>query len=124
VTFLDTHHYDELKDCQDIAATAGLKFIGPQNKQFDSLVRDAQLDERAIAAIRSIKNIDGLYTQWVMVAGTGHTQQVEKVQADLSPVEFWTWANNPNETDARLRVLALRPDLLEVQRDIAWFAAS
>ncbi len=45
-----------------------------------------------------------------MVAGVGHTQQVEVVQADLSPAEFWTWANNPNEWNARQRVLALRPD--------------
>src|SRR5262249_49648909 len=44
VTLLDTHHYDELKDIQDIAATAGLKFIGPQNKNFDSLIRAAQLN--------------------------------------------------------------------------------
>ncbi len=121
VTLLDTHHYDDLKDCRDIAATAGLRFIGPQNKNFDSLIEDAQLNDRAVAAIRSIKNIDGLYTQWVMVAGAGHTQKVEKVQADLSPIEFWTWANNPNEWNARQRVLALRPDWTMGQA-VAWLA--
>ncbi|HEY7318920.1 MAG TPA: hypothetical protein VIE89_15200 [Candidatus Binatia bacterium] len=121
VTLLDTHHYDDLKDCRDIAATAGLRFIGPQNKSFDSLIQDSQLNDRAVAAIRSIKNIDGLYTQWVMVAGTGHAQRVEKVQADLSPTEFWTWANNPNEWNARQRVLARRPDWT-MGEAVAWLA--
>jgi hypothetical protein len=110
VTLLDTHTYDELKEIHDIAATAGLKFIGPQNKNFDSLIRDAQLNNRAVAAVNSIRNIDGVRTQWVMVAGAGHAQQVEMVQADLSPAEFWTWANNPHEFNARRRALALRPD--------------
>lgn len=121
VTLLDTHHYDELKDIQDIAATAGLKFIGPQNKQFDNLIRDAQLNERAVAAIDSLNRADGLYTQWLMVAGVGHTQQVEVVQADLSPAEFWTWANNPNEWNARQRVLALRPGWT-MSDAVAWLA--
>jgi hypothetical protein len=110
VTLLDTHTYDELKEIHDIAATAGLKFIGPQNKNFDSLIRDAQLNNRAVAAVNSIRNIDGVCTQWVMVAGAGHAQQVEMIQADLSPVEFWTWANNPHEFNARQRALALMPD--------------
>ncbi|MCI0389854.1 MAG: hypothetical protein MOB07_13985 [Acidobacteria bacterium] len=121
VTLLDTHSYDELKEIHDIAATAGLKFIGPQNKNFDSLIRDAQLNDRAIAAVNSIHNIDGVCTQWVMVAGAGHTQQVEMVQADLSPAEFWTWANNPNEWNARQRVLALRPDWT-MNNAVAWLA--
>jgi hypothetical protein len=121
VTLLDTHHYDELRDIQDIAATAGLRLIGPQNKNFDSLIRDAQLNEHAVAAINSLNRVDGLFTQWVMVAGVGHTQQVEVVQADLSPVEFWTWANNPHEWNARQRVLALRPDWL-MSDAVAWLA--
>jgi hypothetical protein len=121
VTLLDTHHYDELREIQDIAATAGLRFIGPQNKNFDSLIRDAQLNEHAIAAINSLNRVDGLFTQWVMVAGVGHTQQVEVVQADLSPAEFWTWANNPHEWNARQRVLALRPDW-SMTDAVAWLA--
>lgn len=121
VTLLDTHHYDELKDVQDIAATAGLRFIGPQNKQFDNLIHDAQLNEQTVAAINSLNRVDGLFTQWVMVAGVGHTQQVEVVQADLSPIEFWTWANNPNEWNARQRVLALRPDWTMADA-VAWLA--
>jgi hypothetical protein len=121
VTLLDTHTYDELKEIHDIAATAGLKFIGPQNKNFDSLIRDAQLNNRAVAAVNSIRNIDGVCTQWVMVAGTGHTQQVEMVQADLSPAEFWTWANNPHEFNARQRALALRPDWTMTDV-VAWLA--
>jgi hypothetical protein len=121
VTLLDTHTYDELKEIHDIAATAGLKFIGPQNKNFDSLIRDAQLNERAVAAVNSIRNIDGVYTQWVMVAGAGHAQQVEMIQAYLSPAEFWTWANNPHEFNARQRVLALRPDWTMIDA-VAWLA--
>jgi hypothetical protein len=121
VTLLDTHTYDELKEIHDIAATAGLKFVGPQNKNFDSLIRDAQLNNRAVAAVNSIRNIDGVCTQWVMVAGAGHAQQVEMVQADLSPAEFWTWANNPHEFNARQRVLALRPDWTMTDA-VAWLA--
>jgi hypothetical protein len=121
LTILDTHHYDELKDIQDIAATAGLKFIGEQNKQFDNLIRDAQLNDRAVSAINSLSRVDGLFTQWLMVAGVGHTQQVEVVQADLSPIEFWTWANNPNEWNARQRVLALRPGWT-MSDAVAWLA--
>lgn len=121
ITLLDTHHYDELKDIQDIAATAGLKFIGPQNKRFDNLIRDAQLNERAVGAIDSLNRADGLFTQWLMVAGVGHGQKVEVVQADLSPAEFWTWANNPNEWNARQRVLALRPGWV-MSDAVAWLA--
>lgn len=121
VTLLDTHTYDELKEIHDIAATAGLKFIGPQNKNFDSLIRDAQLNDRAVAAVNSIRNIDGVYTQWVMVAGAGHAQQVEMIQAYLSPAEFWTFANNPHEFNARQRVLALRPDWTMTDA-VAWLA--
>jgi hypothetical protein len=121
VTLLDTHTYDELKEIHDIAATAGLKFIGPQNKNFDSLIQDAQLNNRAVAAVNSIRNIDGVCTQWVMVAGAGHAQQVEMVQADLSPAEFWTWANNPYEFNARQRALALRPNWTMTDA-VAWLA--
>ncbi|HEY8462123.1 MAG TPA: hypothetical protein VIM99_17170 [Blastocatellia bacterium] len=121
VTLLDTHAYDDLKEIHDIAATAGLKFIGPQNKNFDSLIRDAQLNNRAVAAVNSIHNIDGVRTQWVMVAGAGHAQQVEMVQAYLSPAEFWTWANNPHEFNARQRVLSLRPDWTMTDA-VAWLA--
>jgi hypothetical protein len=98
-----------------------MKFIGPQNKNFDSLIRDAQLNDRAVAAVNSIRNIDGVYTQWVMVAGAGHAQQVEMIQAYLSPAEFWTWANNPHEFNARQRVLALRPDWTMIDA-VAWLA--
>ncbi|HKX29904.1 MAG TPA: hypothetical protein VJ302_19590 [Blastocatellia bacterium] len=121
ITLLDTHDYDELKDIRDIAATAGMKFLGPQNKNFDNLIKDAQLNERAIHAINAIHNIDGIYTQWLMVAGVGQHQQVEMLQAYLSPVEFWTWANNPYEFNARQRVLALKPRWTMTQA-VQWLA--
>ncbi|HKX33325.1 MAG TPA: hypothetical protein VJ302_36950 [Blastocatellia bacterium] len=121
ITLLDTHDYEELREIRDIAATAGIKIIGPQNKTFDNLARDAQLNERAIAAINVIHNLDGLYTEWVMVVGVGHTQRVEMLQAHLSPMEFWTWANNPSEWNARQRVRALRPQWSMIQA-VAWLA--
>ena len=43
------------------------------------------------------------------------------VQAYLSPAEFWTWANNPYEFNARQRVLALRPDWTMIDA-VAWLA--
>ena len=70
----------------------------------------------------ALQNVDGLYTQWVMVIGSGDTQQVETVQNNLSPALLWTFTTHPDEANARARVAALRPEwsLSEV---IGWLAA-
>jgi len=86
------------------------------------LARDAKLSPRAIQAICALKNVDGQYTQWVLVIGSGDYQQVEVVQNNLSPTLLWTFTTHPDEANARARAAVLRPDwpLSEV---IAWLAS-
>jgi hypothetical protein len=86
------------------------------------MVRGESLASRTIQAISALKNVDGLYTQWVMVLGSGDHQQVEVVQNNLSPTLLWTFTTHPDEANARARAAALRPDwpLTEV---IAWLAS-
>ncbi|MGH9899743.1 MAG: hypothetical protein ACRD4L_12935, partial [Pyrinomonadaceae bacterium] len=77
---------------------------------FETLVADAKLPPRAVSEINSIKNVDGEYTQWVLVMGSGHDQIIETIQCDLSPAELWTFTTNAHERDARARVQYLNPD--------------
>ena len=52
-----------------MTSTAGVKLIGKQTGDLSLLARDAKLSSRTIQAIGALKNVDGLYTQWVMVLG-------------------------------------------------------
>jgi hypothetical protein len=45
------------------------------------------------------------------------------LQCDLSATELWTFTTNPDERNARARVLALEPDWSLAQA-IAWLAAA
>jgi hypothetical protein len=98
-----------------------VKLIGKQTGDLSLLARDAKLSSRAVQAIAALQNVDGLYTQWLMVIGSGDTQQVETVQNNLSPTMLWTFTTHPDEANARARVATLKPDwpLTEV---IAWLA--
>ncbi|CAN5884127.1 hypothetical protein BH18ACI4_BH18ACI4_01000 [soil metagenome] len=122
VTMMMTHTYNDFEGMHDITSTAGVKLIGKQTGDLSLLARDAKLSSRALHAIGALQNIDGLYTQWVMVLGSGDKQQVETVQNNLSPSLLWTFTTHPDEANARARVTALRPDwpLAEV---ITWLAA-
>lgn len=122
VTMMMTHTYNDFEGMQDVTSTAGVKFIGKQTGDLSLLARDAKLSPRTLQAINALRNIDGLYTQWVMVLGSGDNQQVETVQNNLSPTLLWTFTTHPDEANARARVSALRPDwpLTEV---ITWLAA-
>lgn len=122
VTTFEIHSYEELDGIHDLTATMGCKFIGLQTGDFPKLARDARLSPRTIAAINSIKNVDGEFTQWVMVAGSGQDQIVEMLQCDLSPAELWTFTTNPYERDARARVGFLKPEWSQSDA-IAWLAA-
>lgn len=121
VTVMMTHTYDDFEGMQDVTSTAGVKLIGKQTGDLSLLARDAKLSSRTIQAIVALKNVDGQYTQWVLVIGSGDHQQVEVVQNNLSPTLLWTFTTNPDEANARARAAALRPDwpLAEV---IAWLA--
>lgn len=122
VTMMMTHTYDDFEGMHDVTSTAGVKLIGKQTGDLSLLERDARLSSRTIQAISALKNVDGLYTQWVMVLGSGDHQQVEVVQNNLSPTLLWTFTTHPDEANARARAAALRPNwpLTEV---IAWLAS-
>jgi hypothetical protein len=122
VTMMMTHTYDDFEGMHDVTSTAGVKLIGKQTGDLSMLARDARLSPRTIQAIGALKNVDGLYTQWVMVLGSGDHQQVEVVQNNLSPSLLWTFTTHPDEANARVRAAMLRPDwpLTEV---IAWLAS-
>jgi hypothetical protein len=122
VTVMMTHTYDDFEGMHDVTSTAGVKLIGKQTGDLSSLARDAKLSTRALQAIGALQNVDGLYTQWLLVIGSGDTQQVETIQNNLSPTMLWTFTTHPDEANARARVDALKPDwpLTEV---IAWLAA-
>jgi hypothetical protein len=122
VTIMMTHTYDDFEGMHDVTSTAGVKLIGKQTGDLSLLARDARLSPRTIQAIGALKNVDGLYTQWVIVLGSGDHQQVEVVQNNLSPTLLWTFTTHPDEANTRARAAMLRPDwpLTEV---IAWLAS-
>jgi len=122
VVLLMTHTYNDFEGLHDVTSTAGVKLIGKQTGDLSLLARDAKLSPRTLQAIGALQNVDGLYTQWVMVLGSGDHQQVETVQNNLSPSLLWTFTTHPDEANARARVAALRPDwpLTEV---ITWLAS-
>ena len=123
VTIIETHGYEDLSDIYDITKTAGVKIIGKQSGSFASLISDSDLSDRAVGAINAINNVDGVHAQYVLVLGSGQSQQVEMIQIDLSPTELWTFTTNPDERNARARVQASCPDwsLTDV---IAWLAST
>lgn len=107
VTMMMTHTYDDFEGMHDVTSTAGVKLIGKQTGDLSLLARDAKLSSRTIQAISALKNVDGLYTQWVMVLGSGDHQQVEVVQNNLSPTLLWTFTTHPDEANARARAAML-----------------
>lgn len=121
VTILATQAYEDLSSLPDIAKTAGVKIIGKQIGDYAKLVEDCGLSLQAAAAISVIHNIPGSYAQFLLVLGSGEDKIVQMVQCDLSPAELWTFTTNPDERNARARVLALRPQWSLAQA-IAWLA--
>lgn len=107
VTLVITHTWDDFDGIHDITATAGVKFIGLQACDITKLAHDARLSDRAVKAIHSIRNANGLHTQWVLVLGSGERQQVEMVQVELSPVQYWIYTTNADERNARSKVMRL-----------------
>lgn len=123
VTMLATHTYEDFNDIHDITKTAGCKLIGKQQGDYSKLIAESQLSEYAVAAINAIKNVDGEYTQWLLVLGSGQDQIVETIQCDLAPAELWTFTTNAYERDARARVSYLKPEWTEAEV-IAWLAGA
>lgn len=122
VTILATQAYEDLATLPDIAKTAGVKLIGKQIGDYSQLVADSGLSLQASAAISVIHNVPGSHAQFVLVLGAGEDKLVQTLQCDLSPTELWTFTTNPDERNARARVLTLRPHW-SLAEAIAWLAA-
>jgi hypothetical protein len=105
----------------DLVKNSGVKIIGKQIGGFDRLAADCELANETIAAVRSIRNQYGRYTQWVMVIGSGHDKIVQMAEVHLSPVMLWANTNDTNEANARRLVENLRPDL-PLALVVAWLA--
>lgn len=121
VTFLATHSYEDLEAVQGIVKNAGVKIIGLQIGEFDTLARDTELSAAACNAVRAIHNIEGVCAQFVMSIGTGSKQVVEMVQVDVSPIQLWTYTSQGLERDARNLLRHLRPGWTELER-LTWLA--
>jgi hypothetical protein len=94
----------------DLVKNSGVKFIGKQIGNFDRLARDCELAPETNSAIRGIRNPYGIYTQWVMVLGSGDDKIVEMATVSQSPIERWNNTNDTNERNARNFVEKQKPD--------------
>ena len=96
----------------DLVKNSGVKIIGKQIGNFDRLVRDCDLSKETQIAVRSIRNPYGIYTQWVMVIGSGDDKIVEMATVSQSPIERWNSTTDANEKNARAtaeRMMANQP---------------
>ena len=94
----------------DLVKNSGVKIIGKQIGNFDRLVRDCELPPETQSAVRSIRNPYGIYTQWVMVIGSGDDKIVEMATVSQSPIERWNSTTDTNEKNARATAEALMPN--------------
>ena len=105
----------------DLVKNSGVKIIGKQIGNFDRLVKDCELPKETQTAIRSIRNPYGIYTQWVMVIGSGDDKIIEMATVSQSPIERWNSTTDANERNARAaieRLLANQPFAVV----LAWLA--
>ena len=87
-----------------------------QSGDYADMVRKFKFTESVVAAIDSIKNVPGHYSEFVGVWGAGAHQQAQKFRVVLnSSLKLWTYTSNPDERNARRRVQYLRPDWHPVQ---------
>lgn len=94
----------------DLVKNSGVKIIGKQIGNFDRLVKDCELPVETQTAIRSIRNPYGIYTQWVMVIGSGDDKIVEMATVSQSPIERWNSTTDANEKNARAFAENAMPD--------------
>ena len=106
----------------DLVKNSGVKIIGKQIGNFDRLVRDCELPPETQTAVRSIRNPYGIYTQWVMLIGSGDDKIVEMATVSQSPIERWNSTTDANEKNARAsaeRMMANQPFAFV----LAWLAS-
>lgn len=99
-----------------LMANVGVKFIGVQTGDYADMARKFKFTDATVAAIDSIKNMPGRYSEFVGIWGAGSHQQVQKFRVILnSPLKLWTYTSNNDERNARKRVQYLRPHWHPVQ---------
>lgn len=99
-----------------LMSNVGVKFIGVQSGDYADMVRKFKFTEPVVAAIDSIKNHPGHYSEFVGVWGAGAHQQAQKFRVVLnSSLKLWTYTSNPDERNARRQVQFLRPHWHPVQ---------
>jgi hypothetical protein len=99
-----------------LMANVGVKFIGVQTGDYADMARKFKFTVATVAAIDSIKNMPGHYSEFVGIWGAGSHQQVQKLRVVLnSPLKLWTYTSNNDERNARKRVQFLRPHWHPVQ---------
>ncbi|MFL6228716.1 MAG: VirB4 family type IV secretion system protein [Pyrinomonadaceae bacterium] len=99
-----------------LMSNVGVKFIGVQTGDYADMARKFKFSDATSAAIDSIKNMPGRYSEFVGVWGAGAHQQVQKFRVVLnSSLKLWTYTSNSDERNARRRVQYLRPHWHPVQ---------
>jgi hypothetical protein len=99
-----------------LMSNIGVKFIGVQTGDYADMARKFKFSDATVAAIDSIKNMPGLYSEFVGIWGAGSHQQVQKFRVVLnSSLKLWTYTSNSDERNARRRVQYLKPNWHPVQ---------
>lgn len=92
-----------------LMGNVGVKFIGVQNSKYEDMAREFDFSPATVQAIDDIKNIPGVYSQFVGIWGSGSQQQVTKLELHLNSLKLWTYTTNNDERNARKRVQYLCP---------------
>lgn len=99
-----------------LMGNVGVKFIGIQSGDYADMARKFKFTDAVVAAIDSIKNAPGHYSEFVGVWGAGSHQQAQKFRVVLnSALKLWTYTSNNDERNAWKRIAYLRPDWHPVQ---------
>jgi hypothetical protein len=99
-----------------LMSNVGVKFVGVQTGDYADMAAKFKFTDATVAAIDSIKNMPGRYSEFVGVWGAGAHQQVQKFRVVLnSSLKLWTYTSNSDERNARRRVQFLRPNWHPVQ---------
>lgn len=120
ITMLGTHTYADLRDLHGLTSTAGCVIVGKQDDLAD-LKAHRGWSDAVEHGIKSIHNMKGAFSQFVVSIGKGETQQVEKIQVNASPLVLWAFSSDPVERNARVFVQDQFPHWTTAEV-VAWLA--
>jgi hypothetical protein len=106
-TMFATQTYDDIARMPGIASNLGLKILGRQGGNQQSLIQDFKLPAQAVAAVEGIENVPGTYAQFLVSAGESLTHQAELVICEMTPHYNWLFTTDPNESSALHEVATL-----------------